>query len=255
MKTHLLIICAAVFSVMTTVAENAAAQDLSFERTRIEAGEISEDEKPQYEYSFTNTGDEAVNIVKISTTCGSCLKAESDRMTVEPGEKAKITVSYFPKGHPGKFERRIFIYTAEAGTKPAAVLELAVSVKMGGDLTPYYPVNMGKIRMKSSEITFRKGRSEGICLEYLDVTEKDFRPQVSREMLPPYIKVSVVSPSELAADEYSALDGNAKGKAGEICISFDSDAFPQDKDKAEVPVMLKGLGVGPSSSTIRVTIK
>ncbi len=255
MKIYGLIICAASFFAMLTASWNAGAQDLGFSRTRIEAGEISEDEKPQYEYEFMNKGDKPVRIMRISTTCGSCLKAESDRMTVNPGEKAKITVSYFPKGHPGKFERRIFIFTDAVSSVPAATLELAVSVKMGDDLSPYYPVNMGRIRMKTAGISFRKGRSEGICLEYLDVTGKDFRPQIAEEFLPPYLKVSVTPPSELAGDEYAVLEDSARGKVGEICISFNDEAFPQDRETAEVPVMLKGLGTGPSSSTIKVIVK
>ncbi len=255
MKIRGLIICAVSFIALMTASVNAAAQDLSFSGTRIEAGEISEDEKPVYEYEFMNIGKRAVNIMKISTTCGSCLKAESDRKTVNPGEKGKITVSYFPKGHPGKFERRIFIFTDAVSSVPAAVLELAVSVKMGDDLTPYYPINMGSIRMKTDGITFRKGRREGICLEYLDMTGRDFKPKVTGEFLPPYLKVTVTSPSELAQDEDSVLEDSARGKVGEICISFDDEAFPNDREKVEIPVMLKGLGVGPAASTIKVIVK
>ncbi len=252
MKVLRLIACAAVLCAALSAPSDAAAQVLSFDKTRIEAGEISEDSLPVYEYACTNTGDKPVRIMRISTTCSSCLKAESSASVIAPGEKAVIRVSYFPKGHPGRFERRIFIFTGESA--PAAVLELAVAVKMGEDLVPYYRVNMGRIRMKTAEISFRNGRSEGICLEYLDVTGTDFRPAVSREFLPPYLKVRVTSPSELAADEDSRLEESMKGKVGEICITFDADAFPTDKDTAEVPLMLKGLEVSPSASTIKVKI-
>ncbi len=251
MRVLRLIACAAVLCAVLSASTDAAAQVLSFEKTRIEAGEISEDSLPVYEYFCTNTGDKPVQIMRLSTTCSSCLKAESSSSVIAPGEKAVIRVSYFPKGHPGRFERRVFIFTGE--TAPAAVLELAVAVKMGDDLTAYYPVNMGKIRMKVSEMSFRKGRRDGICLEYLDVTGTDFKPSVSEEFLPGYLKVQVVSPSELAADE--EMQESMRGKVGEICISFDAEAFPEDKESAVVPVMLKGLGVGPSASTIRVKVR
>ncbi len=255
MNINGLIIRAAAFLTVITASWNAAAQTLSFENSRIEAGEICEDEKPVYEYFCTNKGDRAVKIYRISTTCGSCMKAEIDKTVIAPGEKAKITVSYFPKGHPGKFERRIFIFTDSVSSSPSATLELALAVRMGKDLNPYYPVNMGKIRMKLRELSFRRGRSEGICLEYLDVTGKDFRPQINSEFLPPYLKVSVTRPSELASDEYAVLQESSRGKVGEICIGFDAEKFPADRETAEIPLILKGLGVAPSASTIKIIVK
>ncbi len=255
MRLYKLIICAAVFFAAITMSEDVVAQVLGFDATRIEAGEISEDENPVYEYFCTNKGDKPVTIFRISTTCASCLKAESDRKVIAPGEKAKITVSYFPKGHPGKFERRIFIYTDPSATSPSSVLELAISVSMGNDLTPYFPVNMGKIRMKTSEMTFRNGRNDGVSLHYLDMTGNNFKPEVTREFLPEYLKVTVLDPKTLEQDEDEDLPENMKGKVGAVSISFVADKFPEGQVSSRTPIMLKGLGVPPSASTITVYIE
>ncbi len=255
MKLYRLITCAAVFFAAMTMSEDVAAQVLSFETKRIEAGEISEDDTPVYEYVGTNTGDRPVTIYRMTTSCGSCLKAESDKAVIGPGEKAKITVSYFPKGHPGKFERRVFIFTDPSATSPTETLELAVSVSIGDDLNPYFPVNMGKIRLKTSEMTFRRGRNDGISLQYLDVTGKNFKPEADGKILPPFLKVTVTDPETFAEEEGEYLDEAMRGKVGAVTIRFIADDFPEERGTGWFPVMLDNLGLSPTASMIKVYIE
>ena len=46
----------------------------------------------------------------MAKTCG-CAAATYGRQPVRAGGEGTVTVTYHPKGHPGSFDRRIFVYT------------------------------------------------------------------------------------------------------------------------------------------------
>lgn len=106
----------------------ANATYMHFERTRIDAGRMSESDPPlTFEYVYSNTGKNPMTVSRLVSTC-SCATAKYDRMTVAPGSKGVIYVRYNPKGHPGIFERRVYVYTDD-NKQPSAVLRLSVEVK------------------------------------------------------------------------------------------------------------------------------
>ena len=74
------------------------------------------------EFKVTNTGTESILISRLVSTC-SCLTAECGTKLVKTGETARIRAIYNPKGHPGRFVRKIFIYTGE-NRNPAATLKV-----------------------------------------------------------------------------------------------------------------------------------
>lgn len=101
---------------------------MQFERTRIDAGRMNESDPPAtFEYVYANTGKNPITVSRLVSTC-SCAVARYDRMTVTPGSKGVIYVRYNPEGHPGIFERRVYVYTDD-NKQPSAVLRLSVEVK------------------------------------------------------------------------------------------------------------------------------
>ena len=114
---------------------------LRFDVTHIAADPMNEDDSPQtYEYAFTNEGPETLHIERLVSTC-SCASATCSVKDVEPGQRAEVRVRYNPKGHPGRFERKVFVYT-QKGNAPAAVLRLSVDVSSGAGLSAEWPVQM-----------------------------------------------------------------------------------------------------------------
>lgn len=82
----------------------------------------------EFEYDFENISSKDFLVTQIKTTC-ACVKAKSSPMLVEAGGKAKIKVQYNPKGHPGKFARRLFVFSSLDEKRPIAVLILRVNVR------------------------------------------------------------------------------------------------------------------------------
>ena len=216
---------------------SADSASVVFDTNHIVAEPMSEDDAPKtFVYKFGNVGDKPLQILRLVSTC-SCASATCAVRSVAPGETAEISVKYFPKGHPGRFERKIFVYTQE-GNAPAAVLRLSVDVTSGSDHSTLWPVQMGGIRLRRSDVTFIKGQKAIETINFLNLTGKTLKLQCEEMFLPQCISFS----SEPVAD----------GAEGVMTVTYDPSK-PGAKDS--VKLILKGLGLPPSRSTINIRIK
>ena len=256
-KLRFIMVCAAVMvSAMTADAQlrmvsreklqevanpalSADSASLSFEQKHIIAELMNEDDAPKtFVYRFTNVGKETLSIKRLVSTC-SCASAVCAVKEVAPGASADISVTYNPKGHPGKFERKIFVYTQD-GNAPAAVLTLSVEVATGADLSHEWPVQMGCIRLRRSEITF-DGEAKAVeQLRFINLSGKPLALQCEEYFLPDCL--SFRTEPEVVED----------GAEGVIVISYDP-SLPDARES--VNVILKGLGLPPTKSSITVRIK
>ena len=206
---------------------------------RLNVGPVAEDGGTRvYRYPFTNTGDRPLEIKMVRTTC-SCVAAKCNLKVIQPGGKAEITAVYDPKGHPGSFERRIFVYTQE-GNDPAAVLKLDVTVTAADEDADRYPVRMGVVRLRRDKVRFEKDRKETAKIRVLNTGGKSVKLGCEEAFLPDCISFEA-RPAELEP-----------GQEGEIVIFYD----PVKGDcRNEVILMLKGLGVPPRQSAIKINIE
>ncbi len=212
---------------------------LAFDRLSITAAPMNEDGPPvTYRYTFRNVGTSPVHIRMVRTTC-SCLTASCSANDIKPGDTAEIIARYDPKGHPGRFERRIFIYTHDHAD-PAAVLNLKVTVSSGDDLSDEYPIQMGHIRIRRNTVSFREGVKAVEKLRFVNLSGKPVALECERHFLPEAVGFKT-RPEIVAA-----------GEEGEIVITYDPAAGRTGK---RIPVIIKNLGVSPGQSTINVSIE
>lgn len=212
---------------------------LKFDSKYVKAEPMNEDDAPRtFVYTFENVGSKEMTIKRLVSTC-SCALASADRSTVSPGEKCSITVRYNPKGHPGRFERKIFVYTQD-GNSPSAVLKLAVEVQYGTDLAGLYPVDMGKIRLRRPEMIFTKGKKAVESIRFVNVSGEDLRLGCEEMFLPECL--SFRTEPAVVPD----------GREGMIHISYDP---LKDDGVDRVRVVLKNTGLTPSRSTVKVMVK
>lgn len=212
---------------------------LDFDVRRIVAGPLSEDDAPVvYRFPFRNAGKDVLRIRTLRTTC-TCVSAVCDRMEIAPGEKAEISVSYDPKGHLGVFERKVFVYTQE-GTDPSAVLVLAVKVEAGAGFSREYPVSMGQICLRRSAVRFTAGTRAVEKIRFINISSRPLDLGCEEMFLPGCVRFETrpeIVPS---------------GSEGEIVIYYEPDNCEPRK---ETKLILKGTGVPPSQSAIRITIE
>lgn len=209
-----------------------------FGTRHIVAGRMNEDDAPAtFRFGFTNAGPETIEIRRIVTTC-SCASAMCPVSSVAPGESSEIMVRYDPKGHPGRFERRIFVYTQD-GSAPAAVLRLSVDVESGSDLSTVWPVQMGGIRMRTALLRISSGRKAVEKLRFINVSDGPLKLGCEEAFLPECLSFrtepSLVEP----------------GQEGDIIVTYDPD---KPGAKENIRLILKGLGLPPSRSAINIVI-
>lgn len=211
---------------------------LAFESRHIIAEPMNEDDVPKnFIYRFTNVGKETLSIKRLVSSC-SCAAAVCPVKDVRPGESAEISVRYNPKGHPGKFERKVFVYTHD-GTDPAAVLRLSVEVSNGKDLSREWPVQMGDIRLRRSEVSFPAGNKAVEKLRFINLSEDPVRLECDRAFLPECLSFRT---------EPEIVDAGAEGM---IVIAFDP-SLPEVREK--MTIIMKGLGLPPSRSSITIIL-
>ena len=215
-----------------TLSSDSAS--LVFDTTNVTAEPMNEDDAPKnFVYTFKNTGKETIEILRLVSTC-SCATATCSVKSVAPGVSAKINVRYNPKGHPGRFERKVFVYTQD-GNNPAAILKLSVDVSNGSDYSTLWPVQMGGIRMRTTEVTFTQGKKAVETINFINLSGKSLKLECETMFLPQCFVFS----SEPVDD----------GKEGTITIIYDPTK-PGVRDN--VKLILKGLGLPPSQSSITI---
>ena len=211
---------------------------LDFNLTIINAPTMNEDDGIKtFTYPFTYVGKDTLDIKKIVSTC-SCAAATCRDMELVPGKSSEIVVRYNPKGHPGRFERKVFVYLGE-DSSPAAVLRLSVNVESGSDMSGLYPVSMGDIRLRRTEVNVCRGVKAVENCVFVNVSDRPLRLECERMLLPKCL------------DFKTEPEVVAPGAEGEILITYDPS---RGGEKARMPVIIKGLGVPPSQSAITVNL-
>lgn len=215
------------------------AQAMRFDRTRIETGPIGEDDGPKsFTFTWRNNGETPLVITRVRTTCG-CAVPTFDKRPVKPGEKASVTVTYHPKGHPGSFARKIFLFTQLAGNAPSATLELAGEVIPSARPTYAYPHARGNLLLKQEVIRFTGTAPAAESIECLNGGNDTLRIGIDTRILPPCIRAEF-SPAELLP-----------GAIGELTVRFDPAA---GRAPERIPVFIRGVGLPPGKSAVTVRI-
>ena len=216
----------------------ASALAMKFETMCIQANPMGEDDGVQtFTYPFTNVGEDTLKVRNLVSGC-TCRTALCPKMIVAPGESSEIIVKYNPKGHPGRFERKVMVY-ADQDKEPTAILRLQVEVDRGGDMSGLYPIAMGNIRVRRSEVSFQSGRKGVERCPFVNVSGQDFSLVCEIPLLPPCLSVRT-EPQTLSS-----------GQEGEIIITYNPEKGGQ---RPKMPVIFKGLGLPPIQSSIMVNI-
>lgn len=212
---------------------------MQFEQLNINTGDIGEDDGPKsFTYRWKNTGETPLVITRVNTTCG-CTVPSYVRQPVLPGESSEVTVTYHPKGHPGRIQRKIFLFTQLSASLPTAILELTGQVVPSTRPTYAYPYAKGKLLLKRQELTFDGSTLSTESIECLNAGDDTLHVEIDRRLLPPCVK-AVFSPGKLAP-----------GGLGELVVRFDPAA---GRAPQRIPLFLKGLGLAPGQSSITIRI-
>ena len=120
---------------------------LAFAFTELDAPSMKEDSRPvELVFPVRNVSSGPVYFTRAVSSC-SCVSAQNYAGKLEPGQSREIRVVYNPEGHPGKFRRQVFLYTAASEDQPVAVLAINAEIAPSGNPEREYPVSCGRLRL------------------------------------------------------------------------------------------------------------
>jgi len=155
-----------------------ADSEITFEKKKIDFGEIKSGEVIDLTYKFKNTGDKTLMIKNINTSCG-CAYTRNEKKEYKPGEKGTIPVKFFSKGYRGRVVKTITVSTNDK-KNPYIRLSLSGIITLKDFSVAQVEkdfINFGKISIKDNstkEITIKNTGT--IDLRILEITHS---PEVS----------------------------------------------------------------------------
>ncbi len=216
------------------------ASQLRFVADKVDFGTIDEMSGVwQGSATLTNEGGETIAITRVKSTCG-CLKAEMPKRALAPKESMKVALKYYPRGHAGKVQQRVFLYTNTSEEHPSAVLEVRGVVTASADRSDDYPYARGVLRLRQDTVRL-SGEREVLRVAFMNGGSTELNLSVDANFLPEGVKVRF-EPSKVAP----------KGE-GEMVVEYmpKSANSPTNLGK----IYIRGLNLPPRQSAIDVIKK
>jgi hypothetical protein len=107
---------------------------ITWEETSHDFGSVYQQEAPEHEFVFTNTGTAPLRITQVVTTC-ACTAGKIPDKPIPPGGKASITVTFLAGQMRGKATKYIFVFSNDAAQK-RSVLTVTAEVKLEVEAVP-----------------------------------------------------------------------------------------------------------------------
>lgn len=208
---------------------------LAFEFQELDAPPMREDSEPvSLAFPFRNVSDRVITIVKTASSC-SCVRVSLSRKSLAPGQEAVLTAIYDPEGHPGKFSRRIFVYTSVSEQHPAAVLRVNAEVAQKAGLEGEYPYVCGLLRLRRNAFEL-SSKPETVHIRCYNSGSRPLKISAETAFIPFPLSFSC-EPEIIAPGEKAVL-----------IMKIEAGAAAD----GTYPLMLKGCGATPSESRIMI---
>ena len=151
MKQFFVVLLVTFVSVATTFAQKSSK--IEFQETLHDFGSFSEDmKKVTCKFTFTNTGDVPLAIVRVTAACG-CTQPEYPEEPVMPGKTGTISVTYNAEGAPGSFQKTINVYSTAKPEKVVLSIKGTVIPSQSRE-NPSYPYKMGDLHLSNTTLPF-----------------------------------------------------------------------------------------------------
>lgn len=165
-------------------------------------GAFSEDLGPvEYVFTAVNTGDEPLQVLSARANCG-CTVPDYDRQPIAPGDTLHLNVTFNPVGRPGRFDKKIYVYTNTDDDKYVLTIHGTV---MGSQNTikSRYPVPVEGMHINTTMLAMGekiKGKSASSSLRCYNSTDSALVPVV--ENLPSYMTAEVRPPMVRPGEQF-----------------------------------------------------
>lgn len=129
MITRLLPLLFLVLAIQVTAQYAATGPVITWDKLSHEFGDITQGEKIEYTFKFTNTGTAALVITNVEVTCGCTVPKGWPRDPIMPGEKGEITVAFNSAGKIGRQNKVVTVTSNSIGKTNQVMIVANVLVK------------------------------------------------------------------------------------------------------------------------------
>ncbi len=168
--------------------ENAT---LKWLQTSHDFGAFDEDMgKVSCTFLMVNTGTEPIAVLSARANCG-CTIPSYTKEPVQPGDTAKIVVTYDPAGRPGKFNKKIRVETNGIPGRSTLAIQGTVIGAMS-TLKSRFPIEAGALKLRNTTVPFGevlKGRTKTAFLDGYNQSADTIHPVLAK--LPAHIKADI----------------------------------------------------------------
>ena len=135
----LMVACLALMMTVQAAAQSAA----TWRTTTHDFGTFDEKEgKRSCSFVVTNTGDSALLIVGVRSSCG-CTVAEHTTEPIAPGSMGTVNVTFTPTGRPGPFEKDVWVHTNSTPNRNRLTIKGVVRGSKE-TVSRYFPASAGE---------------------------------------------------------------------------------------------------------------
>jgi hypothetical protein len=147
---------------------------IRFDYREIDFGKMPQMVKRDTVFTFTNLGDEPLQILDVKTSCG-CTAALASEAIIKPGAKGTVDVTFDSKQFRGDVHKTVTVYSNDPG-EPRATLKIRADVEASVVYSPKEfklgTVKKGKKLTKS--VRFAAKKDKGLNIEEVDLSDEYF---------------------------------------------------------------------------------
>ena len=247
---------------------SADSQSLAFDTMELSLTSLSEDSEPvTVVFHVKNVSSLTIYLTRVASSC-SCLQPDQfgGVLKLGPGESAEIRAVYNPEGHPGKFSRKLSVYTAASEDTPAAVLTVNADVAWSGNPQTELPVRCGNLLLARGEVTLSggenllagkewpAGKKEIVSIRCYNASSKAMRLSAQTDFVP-FPVVMHCEPEVIPSGERGRIVLEIGGAGEGAGVADGGAGVAGGVASGEYPIYLKGCGARPSESKIILKIK
>lgn len=198
---------------------NVIAQPvITWEKTKHNFGSFKEESEFQtFVFNFTNTGNQALKLTNVKSSCG-CVTTSYSTEDIQPGAKGYLSATFDPRNRPNEFIKTITVTTNTEKSTTILTIEGNV-IPREKTIIDMYPREFGALRLKKTSLIFSKIFNNQIITDTIEVyNQSQNQIELTFENVSEAVTVKAI-PSKLEANSKSQKLEDSKGI---IVVSFDA---------------------------------
>lgn len=121
-KVLFLLLATAVFPVL---AQTTAGPVITWEKPTYDFGDITQGDKVEHTFKFTNSGNEPLVITNVQVTCGCTTPKGWARDPIPPGGESEITLGFNSAGKFGRQKKVVTVVSNAVNSEGAQIMFFA----------------------------------------------------------------------------------------------------------------------------------